>query len=284
MHLIRRPYPTRDPSSVKRIAFHRNQGGSLGWNSRIKTEIRSNENASEGDIIERWVSKIFGKSVLEDQNPGGLARLDNPEMYTATTDEYAEPLPEDRGDMIHYRQLLAKTQLEKTPLVPVFDTDKDGWDMATFGAKVYTMGPTVMVLNLKNSPCVVGGYNPRGWIGLNEDRDSMAAFLFVWPDGNIQNRPIKLPKRGGAALSVMDYPGEGIRFAPDGLKFMLPGKEKIATCRLGPYYEKMPDGSKSMFPGGEKTAEIARVVAYVSSQGPETYELDGIVWKTGRSK
>ena len=246
--------------------------------------LRALNNNEEGDIIERWVGKIFGKKALEDPNPAGLKRLDCPELYLATTDEFAEPIPEDSGNLIYYRQLLAKTQLENTPLVAVFDTDKDGWTMERFGQKLYTMGPTLLVLNLKNSPCVVGGYNPRGWIGLNEDRDSMAAFLFVWPDGDLEKRPVKLKKCGGPALSVMDYPGEGIRFAPDGLKFMVPGKERIATCRLGPYYEKMPDGSKSMFPGGEKSMEISRVLAFVSKQGPETYELDGIVWKTGRAQ
>ena len=264
-------------------SVQRRRSRSFGSNPRMNTRIQSTGDDEEGDIIERWVGKIFGAKVLSEKQPGGLKRLENPEMYTAVTDEFAEPIPEDSGDLAYYRQLLAKTQLEKTPLVAVFDTDVDGWAMESFGSKVYTLGATLLVLKLKNSPCVVGGYNPRGWIGLNEDRDSMAAFLFVWPDGNLKDRPIKLAKRGGPALSVMDYPREGIRFAPDGLKCMVPGKEKIATSRLGPYYEKMPDGSRSMFPEGEKTAEISRVIAYVSAEGPESYELDGIVWKTGRA-
>lgn len=271
-------------SSSTRSFLHGYLAGPLEKQYNVHTvKARNVDDIEEGDIIERLVGKLFGKSALEEQNPGGLKRLDNPEMYPATTEKFADAIPEDKGDVVYYRQLLANTQLEKTPLVPVFDTEKDGWDMSSFGGKVYTMGPTLLVLHLENSPCVVGGYNPRGWIGLNEDRDSMAAFLFVWPDGKLHKRPIKLPKQGGAGLSVMDYPKEGIRFAPDGLKFMVPGKEKMATCRLGPYYSKMPDGSKSMFPHADRTAVLARVVAYVSSQGPETYELDGIVWKTGRT-
>ena len=39
-----------------------------------------------------------------------------------------------------------------------------------------------------------GGYNPKGWIGLGEDRDAIAAFLFTWPDGDTSKRPIKLQK------------------------------------------------------------------------------------------
>lgn len=214
----------------------------------------------------------------------GMARLDHPEMFPATLDRFAEPIPEDVGNLVHYRKLLADTQLEKAPLVVAFDTVVDGWTMKRFGEKVYTLGATLLVLELSDIPCVIGGYNPRGWIGLNEDRDSMAAFLFSWPDGDISKSPIKLAKRGGASLAVMDYPNEGIKFGPDGLKCMVPGKEKMVSSRLGPYYDTMPDGLRTLWPGGEKVQQVNRIVAYVSAQGPETYQLDGIVWKTGRAE
>jgi hypothetical protein len=181
-----------------------------------------------------------------------------------------------------YRQLLADTQLEKTPLVKVFDTDEDGWSMEAFGTRLYTLGATLVVVKLKDDPAIVGGYNPRGWVGLNEDRDSMAAFLFCFPDGDVRKRPIKLPKRGGAAMSVMDYPEKGICFAPDGLRCMVPGKERIAVSRLGPYYATMPGGAKTLFGDGKREAEVERIMCFCSVEGPETYELDGIVWKTGR--
>jgi hypothetical protein len=60
-----------------------------------------------------------------------------------------------------------------------------------------------------------------GWIGLGEDRDSLAAFLFTWPEGQTAGRPIKLPKVGGAALAVLDKDGSGPQFGPDGLKIPL---------------------------------------------------------------
>ena len=41
---------------------------------------------------------------------------------------------------------------------------------------------------------VCGGYNPAGWIGLGDDRDSIAAFLFTWPDGDTSKDPAKLKK------------------------------------------------------------------------------------------
>lgn len=235
----------------------------------------------EGDIIERFVSKLFGKQALQDQNPGGLARLDNPEMYYAPVDKFAEPLPSDTGDIRHYRQLLADTQLEKTPLVKVFDTEVDGWGMEAFGKRLYTLGATLVVVKLASGE-VCGGYNPSGWIGLGEDRNSMAAFLFCWPNGKVQERPIKLAKRGGAALSVLDYVEKGICFAPDGLACMVPGNEKVARSKLGPYYDVMPGGAKTLFNDGKKQADVERIMCYCSADGPETYELDGIVWKTGR--
>lgn len=247
----------------------------------------SKRNDDEMDIIEKLVGKIFGRQALETDESFGLKRMnaeDTPELYPATVDEFAEPLPEDMGDVRYYRKLLKNTQLERIPLDLVFDSDKDGFSMEAFGDKVYTMGASLVVATLKGSNAIIGGYNPRGWIGLNEDRDSIAAFLFTWPDGKISSSlPIKLQKVGGYAMAVMDYPSDGIRFGPDGLKFLVPGRERIATSRLGSYYARMPDGSKSILPNGEKSVELERVQVYVSSQGPETYNLDGIIWKTGRN-
>lgn len=43
---------------------------------------------------------------------------------------------------------------------------------------------------------IVGGYNPDGWDSQGDDKSNIAAFLFVWPDGDLTQRPIKLPKAG----------------------------------------------------------------------------------------
>ena len=51
---------------------------------------------------------------------------------------------------------------------------------------------------------ICGGYNPAGWIGLGEDRDSIAAFLFTWPDGNTSKRPIKLEKVDNQCLGTFN--------------------------------------------------------------------------------
>jgi hypothetical protein len=49
----------------------------------------------------------------------------------------------------------------------------------------------------------------------------MAAFLFTWPDGDTKQRPIKLPKVGGASMAVLDRPEMGPIFGPDGLRIPL---------------------------------------------------------------
>ena len=51
-----------------------------------------------------------------------------------------------------------------------------------------------MVVATTEGGAVCGGYNPAGWIGLGDDRDSIAAFLFTWPDGDTSLPPVKLKK------------------------------------------------------------------------------------------
>ena len=152
--------------------------------------------------------------------------------------------------------------------------------MDSFGSCMYTLGAAIMLIRLKDSPAVFGGYNPRGWIGLGEERDSIAAFLFSWPDGDMSKRPLKVRKAGGPSLSVIDQPRDGIRFGSDSLKLLAPGKELVVYCRLGSHYEKMPSGDRSLF--GEKLAELSSIRCFVSAEGPEEWNLDGIVWNTDR--
>ena len=79
---------------------------------------------------------------------------------------------------------------------------------------------------------MMGGYNPRGFIGIGEDRDAIAAFLFTWPDGDTSRRPAKLPKAGGPGLAVVDR--GGIQFGAEGLTIPLaPQDPRAAKCRCG---------------------------------------------------
>lgn len=241
------------------------------------------ENRETSDIVERWFGKIFGTEALEVEESFGMKRLNNPEMYPADTTTFlSEVLPSDEGDVRYLRKLLANTQLEQAPLRLAYDSASNGLSVHAFHDAVNTYGAALLVCYMSHG-AVVGGYNPRGWIGLGEDRDSIAAFLFAWPDGDMESSlPIKLPKIGGPSLAVVDKPSEGVKFGAEGLRVLTPGKEQMAYSRLGTFYEKMPSGEKSLF-GNEKSAQIDRVLCYVAEGGPEEWELNGIVWSTRRS-
>ena len=49
---------------------------------------------------------------------------------------------------------------------------------------------------------------------MGEYRGSIAAFLFVFENGNVNNRPIKLAKISGAGLAQIDD-GSGPKFGPE---------------------------------------------------------------------
>lgn len=56
----------------------------------------------------RMVGAIFGKKALEDPEPAGLKRMtieDQPEVYPATTERWAELLPVDQGMVATLRPL-----------------------------------------------------------------------------------------------------------------------------------------------------------------------------------
>lgn len=129
------------------------------------------------------------------------------------------------------------------------------------------------------------GCDSSGWIGLGEDRDSIAAFLFTWPDGDTSKPAIKLPKIGGPSMAVVDRVTGGIQFGAEGLTIDLgtTGKDpKLAKCRLGTYYSRTPDRGRSLFAEGEdmKGTELVDLKVWVAEGSGESWELDGIVWKT----
>lgn len=240
------------------------------------------------------VGKLFGRKTVDDPEPAGLARLDydsTPEMWAATTSEFAAPLQGDDADVAVLRPLLARTQLERRPLRLCYDSDVQGFDAALFHRGVDAFGASIVLCETTDGDRA-GGYNPRGWVGLGEDRDAIAAFLFALPRGG--GEAVKLPKTGGASLAVVeDRPDRGPAFGPEGLRCLLDANDGMggrrATSRLGSYYERMPGGCKSLFQppasgrasrGGGVVAEMARLRAWVAEGDGEEWVLDGIVWKT----
>ncbi|KAK9823378.1 hypothetical protein WJX72_002360 [[Myrmecia] bisecta] len=171
------------------------------------------------DLVETLFSRVFGKRALEAQSPFGMKRMtaeEFPEQYEATTTAKAAPVTGDSEEVALFRPLLAQTQLERVPLRLAYSADQHGWTAAAFHERVDTFGAAVVLARTEGG-AICGGYNNRGWIGLGEDRNSIAAFLFTWPDGDASTQPIKLPKVGGASLAVLDKPDTGPWFGADSL-------------------------------------------------------------------
>jgi hypothetical protein len=94
----------------------------------------------------------------------GLKRVSDEaakEWYAATTDEWADLLPSDEGEIATIRPMLAQTSLEATPLRLAYDADEHGWSAAAFHAQVATYGAAVVIAQTQGD-AIIGGYNPSG--------------------------------------------------------------------------------------------------------------------------
>jgi len=217
-----------------------------------------------------WVSSLF-KRLLPTPEDIGLTRFtiqSLPEKFPAIKDKFAENLPSDDTDEKKklVRQVLAQTNLERRPLVLAYSAKRDSFKASAFHEKVDKKGPAVVLCKTKTGG-IFGGYNPTGWVNEGELRGSIAAFLFVFPNGDVKQRPIKLQKIGGANGAQFDD-GGGPKFGAEGLTIPL-GKlgksispQKVYS-KLGLYYENLPGGVRSILPGGKPEDELEDLDVYV---------------------
>mmetsp|Transcript_387 Transcript_387/g.1348 ORF Transcript_387/g.1348 Transcript_387/m.1348 type:complete len:337 (+) Transcript_387:70-1080(+) len=272
MHATRAPPPCRRPGRQVVRARKEGDGGAK-------------------DVVERLFARAFGEEALRDTSPMGMKRMDVntcPEAYgPAAKEEVAAPLEGDGAMAKLVRPLLAKTQLEKRGLQLAYDASTHGWNADAFHQCVDGRGPAVVVAKTSHGT-VCGGYNPKGWIGLGDNRASRAAFLFcIQQEESGRISWEKLQKVGGDALAVCDQSDCGPVFGADALAIRLrEPNEREAKCRLGAYYEKRADGSRNLFANEEKArggggkAELVSLHVLVAEGKGEEWELDGIVWKT----
>jgi TLD len=233
--------------------------------------------ALQVDQGDDWVSSLF-KKLLPTPEDIGLTRFTKeslPEKYPAIKDVYAEILPSDTSDeqMKLVRQVLAQTNLERRPLVLAYSAKLDSFKASAFHQKVDKKGPAVVLCKTKSGG-VFGGYNPTGWVNEGELRGSIAAFLFVFPNGDVKKRPIKLQKIGGA---------NGAQFGAEGLTIPL-GKlgksispQKVYS-KLGLYYENLPDGKRSLLPGGKPEDELESLDVYVGQWGDDPIPYSDVLF------
>eukprot|EP00747_Dinoflagellata_sp_TGD_P169781 gnl/TRDRNA2_/TRDRNA2_199682_c0_seq1.p1 gnl/TRDRNA2_/TRDRNA2_199682_c0~~gnl/TRDRNA2_/TRDRNA2_199682_c0_seq1.p1 ORF type:complete len:364 (+),score=72.89 gnl/TRDRNA2_/TRDRNA2_199682_c0_seq1:65-1156(+) len=241
--------PGRHSSITSPAAHTRAHGAAQHW--RSSTGRRAISAKAEGDgIAERIAKFVFGEKVLEEREPAGLKRMtveEWPDQWPPVTDVFADPVDGDSPEVAKFRPLLKQTKLERKQMALLYDAEKDGWSEAAFHSKVDGMGGCVLIAESEEGT-VFGGYNPQGWLGYGDWRDAISAFLFCWPMGAGMGKgqeATKLPKCGGSGMAIIDEPGKGPQWGPDGLKIVISGRS--AASRLGSYYERMPGGGRTLF-------------------------------------
>jgi len=207
-----------------------------------------------------WFDNLFPK--LIDVEADEDRRRQYPEQYPATYELSTVQVPSDTKEVATIlRPLLKQTQLEERPIVLAYDASKHGWSAKSFHDKVDGKGAAI-VLATTNDKKIVGGYNPKGWASMGGARPSVAAFLFYsCPDGSFQ----KLQKVGGGGLACgRDDPNYGISFGPDALVIGLqPGRERSASSKLGPYFERGPEERSSIFDSASQAVRLDSLKVYV---------------------
>lgn len=212
-----------------------------------------------------WLDNFLPAPIEQDDSK---RRKEYPEQYPATYELNKKILPEDGGreEFAVARKLLKQTMLEERPLQIVYDTNQHDWDAASFHRCVDGKGAAIVMVTYKRDDVIkiVGGYNPKGWSSNGGARPSVAAFLFYEIDheGDCHEKIFqKLQKVGGGGLAcARDDPDYGISFGPDALVISLQeGREKIATSKLGPYYERGPDNISTLFAKGAQSASLEAI-------------------------
>jgi hypothetical protein len=114
------------------------------------------------------VEKIFGFFFgAKEDKPMGMDRFGParfPEQYPAVKDQWADPLDSDDNEMAKIRPFLKNTNLETRGLRLTYDANRDGWDPIKFHQAVDKQGGAVVLCTTRLG-MVVGGYNPKGWVG-----------------------------------------------------------------------------------------------------------------------
>lgn len=260
--------PRNFSSSYSNITTSKHSNSNLN-NDDIK---KSEETQAPSDPIEKLFNFFFGE---KEAQPLGFKRTTvetAPEFYPATTTRFAAPVVGDNKEVSTYvRPLLAQTYLEKVPVAVSYDASVHGWDYKSFHKKVRDKRSALVVAKDKDGN-VFGGFNPKGWVGLGDERAAISSFLFTYRGAN--PNPIKLIKIGGADMAIIDREEEGIRFGYEDLWIRLNKNygPKVATSKLGLSFA----GTKGGLFGPNTKAELVDLKVYTAAD-PAIWQDDN--WK-----
>jgi hypothetical protein len=204
---------------------------------------------------------------LNDEEAGEDRKRRFPEQYPATYAMGNAQVPSDTTEeAAMLRLLLKQTQLETRPIELAYDASKHGWSAQSFHKQLDGKGGAIVlattVTKNDNNNYVIGGYNPKGWASMGGSRPSVAAFLY---HENAEGRFQKLQKVGGGGMACgRDDPNFGISFGPDSLVIGLqPGREQLASSKLGPYFERGPEERSSLFDSPNAAVRLNSLKVYV---------------------
>lgn len=83
-------------------------------------------------------------------------------------------------------------------------------------------------------------------------------------------------------MAIIDEPGKGPQWGPDGMKIGL--SAKAGASRLGTYYERMPGGGRSLFGDEGNKAKLKYVRVYTGlgeSEIAKNYKPNALQWQPG---
>ena len=207
--------------------------------SRISEEVTHSPMSTQ---LFGWFDSLFPQ--LNDVEAGEERKRQFPEQYPATYEMSSVQVPTDSKEAALLRPLLKQTQLQERPLVLAYDASKHGWSAQSFHNHVDGKGAAIVLAT--TGKLTLGGYNPKGWASMGGARPSVAAFLFYSSHNGSFQKPQKVG--GGGLACGRDDPTFGISFGPDALVIGLqPGRERSASSKLGPYYERGPEDRSSLF-------------------------------------
>lgn len=154
------------------------------------------------------------------------------------------------------REALSGTVLRDESLVRVFSAARDGFDDDVFFAKnrLGFGGTPSLVIGQTRDLQVFGAFNPVGFDGREDYRDSVNAFLFVIDATSGKLLRSRTLAEGKSA--VFDFEGVAIRFGAASLLIPMNAgtyglSSNQAMSELGIHYEELPGGIKSLF--GQRT-------------------------------